>query len=74
MCPRDGSAGFSASIARRSAKLPTTPHDEAALRADIVALATEFGRYGYRRITALLERAGWLVNHKRVERIWRQEG
>ena len=55
-------------------KLPTTPDDEAALRADIVALATEFGRYGYRRITALLERAGWLVNHKRVERIWRQEG
>ena len=55
-------------------RLPTTPDDEAALRADIVALATEFGRYGYRRITALLERAGWLVNHKRVERIWRQEG
>jgi putative transposase len=45
-----------------------------ALRTDIIALATEFGRYGYRRITALLERAGWLVNHKRVERIWRQEG
>jgi putative transposase len=55
-------------------KLPTTPSDEMALRAAIVALATEFGRYGYRRITALLERAGWLVNHKRVERIWRQEG
>jgi transposase InsO family protein len=53
---------------------PTTPSDEMALRADIIALATEFGRYGYRRITALLERAGWLVNHKRVERIWRQEG
>jgi putative transposase len=55
-------------------RMPTTPHAEAALRADIVALATEFGRYGYRRITALLERAGWVVNHKRVERIWRQEG
>jgi len=54
-------------------KTPTAPDDEAALRADIIALATEFGRYGYRRITALLERAGWLVNHKRVERIWRQE-
>jgi len=39
-----------------------------------VALASEFGRYGYRRITALLRREGWQVNHKRVERIWRQEG
>ncbi len=33
-----------------------------------------YGRYGYRRITALLNREGWLVNHKRVERIWRREG
>jgi transposase InsO family protein len=33
-----------------------------------------YGRYGYRRITALLREDGWLVNHKRVERIWRQEG
>ena len=33
-----------------------------------------YGRYGYRRITALLRREGWRVNHKRVERIWRQEG
>jgi transposase InsO family protein len=37
-------------------------------------LAQEYGRYGYRRITALLRREGWQVNHKRVERIWRQEG
>ncbi|MGO9388615.1 IS3 family transposase [Rhodoblastus sp.] len=55
-------------------KTPTTPDDEAALRADIIALATQYGRYGYRRIAALLERAGWAVNIKRVERIWRQEG
>jgi transposase InsO family protein len=48
--------------------------DEEALLARIVALATRFGRYGYRRITALLRREGWLVNHKRVERLWRQEG
>lgn len=40
----------------------------------IVELATRFGRYGYRRITALLKAEGWHVNHKRVERIWRQEG
>jgi transposase InsO family protein len=37
-------------------------------------LATQYGRYGYRRITALLRREGWRVNHKRVERLWRQEG
>jgi putative transposase len=48
--------------------------DEEALRAAIVTLATRYGRYGYRRITALLRRDGWQVNHKRVERIWRQEG
>jgi putative transposase len=40
----------------------------------IVSLATRYGRYGYRRITALLRNDGWEVNHKRVERIWRQEG
>ncbi len=48
--------------------------DEAALTAAIVRLASEYGRYGYRRITALLRREGWHVNHKRVERIWRREG
>ncbi len=41
---------------------------------EIVALAGQFGRYGYRRITALLRHRGWRVNHKRVERIWRREG
>ena len=40
----------------------------------IVELATNYGRYGYRRVTALLRGEGWHVNHKRVERIWRQEG
>jgi hypothetical protein len=44
------------------------------LTADIVELARQYGRYGYRRITALLRRAGWTVNKKRVERIWRCEG
>jgi putative transposase len=37
-------------------------------------MASEYGRYGYRRMTALLRAEGWWVNHKRVERIWRQEG
>jgi putative transposase len=55
-------------------KISTRPDDEAALTADIIALATQYGRYGYRRITAMLHRAGWVVNRKRVERIWRREG
>jgi putative transposase len=55
-------------------KTPTGRADEAALTADIIALATQYGRYGYRRITALLHAAGWTVNVKRVERIWRREG
>jgi transposase InsO family protein len=45
-----------------------------ALTADITALALQYSRCGYRRITALLHRAGWIVNVKRVERIWRREG
>ena len=48
--------------------------EESRLVTDITALATRYGRYGYRRITALLNERGWQVNHKRVERIWRQEG
>ena len=48
--------------------------DEESLTADIINLAIRFGRYGYRRITALLRDQGWQVNHKRVERIWRREG
>ncbi len=55
-------------------KAPKGRSDDAALTADIIELATQHGRYGYRRITALLREAGWLVNVKRVERIWRQEG
>jgi transposase InsO family protein len=55
-------------------RVPRGRDDEAALTADIVALAREYGRYGYRKITALLRAAGWLVNAKRVERSWRREG
>jgi len=55
-------------------KQPMGRADEAALTADIVEFATQYGRYGYRRITALLHAAGWAVNVKRVERIWRREG
>jgi putative transposase len=48
--------------------------DKESLTAAIVELATRYGRYGYRRITALLRQAGWTVHAKRVPRIWRQEG
>jgi len=50
------------------------PDDEGPLTAAIVRLASQYGRYGYRRITAMLRAEGWSVNHKRVERIWRREG
>ena len=59
------------STQRRVKKLPG---DEEALRTDVIRLASRFGRYGYRQITNLLRIEGWEVNHKRVERIWRQEG
>jgi transposase InsO family protein len=55
-------------------KVRAEPDDEAALTTDIIELARQYGRYGYRRITAMLRRAGWVVNKKRVERIWRCEG
>jgi putative transposase len=48
--------------------------EEARLVTQMVALATAYGRYGYRRITALLRQAGWRVNAKRIERLWRREG
>ena len=44
------------------------------LRADVVKVAGRFGRYGYRMVTGMLRAEGWVVNHKRVERIWREEG
>lgn len=48
--------------------------DEVALTEAIIQLASEYGRYGYRRITALLQEAGWHVGKDRVQRIWRREG
>ena len=48
--------------------------DEDRLTQAIIELASQYGRYGYRRITALLQRADWQVGKDRVERIWRREG
>ena len=63
--------------ARTTQRRESSPSsEEKELTKDIVALATKYGRYGYRRITALLNNNehGWRVNHKRVERICRKEG
>ena len=53
---------------------PCVTDEEEQLRVRIIELATKYGRYGYRRITAMLNQDRWMVNHKRVERIWRMEG
>ena len=54
--------------------LPRIRDDEELLIKRMIELATKYGRYGYRRITALLQREGFQINHKRVERLWRREG
>jgi len=59
------------STQRRSQQIPS---DEPRLVRRMVQLACDYGRYGYRRVTALLRAEGWRVNHKRIERLWRQEG
>ena len=53
---------------------PTLVTDEPLLVQRMIALATQYGRYGYPRITGLLRNEGWPVNKKRVERLWRREG
>ena len=63
--------GQSRSTQRRQRVVPS---DEPRLVREIIDLASQYGRYGYRRVTELLRRRGWKVNHKRVERIWKQEG
>ena len=74
-CPSGGSAACSGSIDPRNAAFLRGRDDEERLTADIVELARQYGRYGYRKIAELLRTtAGWVVNDKRVERIWRREG
>ena len=55
-------------------KVPRGRSDEEQLTEDIIALARDYGRYGYRIVTGLLRNSGWHVNHKRIERIWKREG
>jgi putative transposase len=52
----------------------TQREDEDALTRAIIQLASQYGRCGYRRITALLRNAGWRIGRERVQRIWRREG
>ncbi len=54
--------------------IPRGREDEGRLVAEMTELACRYGRYGYRRIAALLREAGWEVHAKRVERLWRREG
>ena len=55
-------------------RAPRGREDEERLVKDMIELTRQYGRYGYRRIAALLRDAGWHVNHKRVERLWKREG
>jgi putative transposase len=54
--------------------MPRGREDEERLVADMIELARQYGRYGYRRIAALLRDAGWSVSDGRIERLWRREG
>ncbi len=58
----------------RQRYVPTVLADEDELTRAIIALASEYGRYGYRRVTALLRPDGWRVGKDRVQRIWCREG
>ena len=54
-------------------KSPRCRPDKDALTAEIMRLASQYGRHSYRRITAPLRTEGWHVNSKRVQRIWQRE-
>ena len=54
--------------------VPRGREDEDRLVADMIELARQYGRYGYRRVAALLRDAGWSVSDGRIERLWRREG
>lgn len=61
-------------VARSSLRYKAKCQDDDALRLDMIRLAKQYGRYGYRKITQLLQIEGWRVNHKKIERLWREEG
>lgn len=61
-------------IGRSTVRYACRPRDDTHLRARLRELAAERKRFGYRRLHVLLRREGMLVNHKRVERIYQEEG
>lgn len=61
-------------VARSSLRYRAKPENDDALRLAMIRLAKQYGRYGYRKVTALLRMEGWRVNHKKVERLWSEEG
>ena len=61
-------------MARSTQRYKIAPKDDEALRLAMIRFAKQYGRYGYRKITELLRIEGWLVNHKKIERLWREEG
>ena len=61
-------------VARSSLRYQAKPQNDDALRLAMIRLAKQDGRYGYRKVTALLRMEGWRVNHKKVERLWGEEG
>ena len=62
------------SVSRSSLHYKAKFQDNDALRLAMIRLAKQHGRYGYRKIAELLRIEGWRVNHKKVERLWREEG
>ena len=61
-------------MARSTQNYKAVQRDNDSLRLALIRLAKAFGRYGYRKIAQLLRIEGWKVNHKKVERLWREEG
>ena len=61
-------------VARSTLQYKPTPKTDDALRLALIRLAKRYGRYGYRKVGELLRTEGWRVNHKKVERLWREEG
>jgi len=60
---------------RSSQRYLNRPKDnEDRLRLALIRLAKQYGRYGYRKITKLLQIEGWKVNYKKIEKLWREEG
>ena len=61
-------------VARSTLHYQAVPRNDDDLRLALIRLAKQYGWYGYRKVQELLRMEGWHVNHKKVERLWREEG